>query len=87
MKHTKVLKVATQFVIESLSIAPNTSPLDTCIIHDVPLGLSELVDIIWSQPFERIPTHGRWGRILLAVREVIFLFMSAGIYVAFPGYE
>eukprot|EP00959_Pyramimonas_sp_CCMP1952_P026948 565792-Pyramimonas_sp.AAC.1 len=38
-----------------------------------------------DQPLDRIPTHGRWGRMFLAAREVIFLCMSAGINDAFPG--
>eukprot|EP00959_Pyramimonas_sp_CCMP1952_P329924 6907905-Pyramimonas_sp.AAC.1 len=80
----EVIKVAAQFVLEYLSTVPNASPLDTCIIHDAPPGLSDLVDRLWRRPFDRIPAH---LRILLAVREVIFLFMSAGIHVAFPGYE
>eukprot|EP00959_Pyramimonas_sp_CCMP1952_P220107 4601944-Pyramimonas_sp.AAC.1 len=91
MKHTRgqmLSKLRHTFVLNpSLSIAPNTSPLDTDIIHDAPPELSELVDRIWNQPFDRIPTHGRWGLILLAVREVQLLFMYTGIHVAFPGYE
>eukprot|EP00959_Pyramimonas_sp_CCMP1952_P310070 6488856-Pyramimonas_sp.AAC.1 len=41
----------------------------------------------WQLPFDRIPTHGRWGRMLLAVREVILLFMYALLTVANPGYK
>eukprot|EP00959_Pyramimonas_sp_CCMP1952_P141182 2954990-Pyramimonas_sp.AAC.1 len=82
-----VIKVATQFILEYLSTVPATMPLDKDIIHDAPPGLSELVDNIWNQACDRVPARGRWGRILLAVREVILLFMSAGINVAFLGYE
>eukprot|EP00959_Pyramimonas_sp_CCMP1952_P040916 855723-Pyramimonas_sp.AAC.1 len=46
-----------------------------------------LVERIWAEPFDRISTNERWGRILLAVREVIYFCVSAGLCVAFPGYE
>eukprot|EP00959_Pyramimonas_sp_CCMP1952_P263950 5519719-Pyramimonas_sp.AAC.1 len=62
-------------------------PLDTDVIHDVPPELPELANKIRGQPFGRIPARGRRGRILSAVRGVIFLFAPAGITAAFPGCE
>eukprot|EP00959_Pyramimonas_sp_CCMP1952_P462093 9482681-Pyramimonas_sp.AAC.1 len=66
-----IIRVATEFILEYLSTSPATTPLDKDSIHDVPPGLSVHVDKIKNQPFDRIPTHGSWGWILLAVREVI----------------
>eukprot|EP00959_Pyramimonas_sp_CCMP1952_P004133 86808-Pyramimonas_sp.AAC.1 len=51
-----------------------SSELQRYAIHEVPPGLGELIDQIWDQPFNRFPAHGRWGMVLLAVCEMIFLF-------------
>eukprot|EP00959_Pyramimonas_sp_CCMP1952_P319889 6693629-Pyramimonas_sp.AAC.1 len=62
-------------------------PLDKDIIHDAPPGLSELVDRICHQPSDRAPTHGIWGRIILAVREVVLLLLFAESNVVLLGCE
>eukprot|EP00959_Pyramimonas_sp_CCMP1952_P172882 3612810-Pyramimonas_sp.AAC.1 len=41
------------------------------VASDAPRELFELVGRIWAEPLGRIPTNKRWGRMLLAVREVI----------------
>eukprot|EP00959_Pyramimonas_sp_CCMP1952_P103906 2172208-Pyramimonas_sp.AAC.1 len=79
-----IIEVAAQVIFEYLSTSAVSAPVDTDVIHDVPLELSELVGRIRGEPFDRTPTRGRWGRMLLAAREVIFLFVSAGLCAAFP---
>eukprot|EP00959_Pyramimonas_sp_CCMP1952_P058096 1212832-Pyramimonas_sp.AAC.1 len=78
------IRVATQFVLETMTVDPRARPLNPDVIHEVLPGLGELIYQIWDPPFNRAPVHGSWGRFLLAVRGMICLFMPAGISIAFP---
>eukprot|EP00959_Pyramimonas_sp_CCMP1952_P025248 529628-Pyramimonas_sp.AAC.1 len=61
--------------------------LEKDAVHDALPGLTELIDRVWDETTYGVPSRRRRGRILLAVREVVLLFMAEGPYVAFLGRE
>eukprot|EP00959_Pyramimonas_sp_CCMP1952_P141809 2968122-Pyramimonas_sp.AAC.1 len=62
-------------------------PSDKDIIHDAPPGLSELVDKTWNQPFDRAPTHGRWGVDSVNCTKSKIIVRVCGNQCSFPGCE
>eukprot|EP00959_Pyramimonas_sp_CCMP1952_P003081 63632-Pyramimonas_sp.AAC.1 len=86
-KTRDVIRIAVQFFLEYLATPAAAMRLAIDAVHDVPPGLTEFIDRMWDEPSHRVPTHQRGGRILSAIREIVFSFVAEGLHIALPGHE